>query len=230
MRPVASALCPPPTPEGPSLGYIRVASFSSATPAAVAEALATLQRDGATGIVLDLRANGGGSFPAGVAVARQLLPRAVVTYIADSTGIRDVVDAPGTPLLPAAVPLSVLVDKGTASAAEVLAAALRDNGRAALLGERTFGKGIIQTTVPLSDGAGVNVTVARYLTPSGGDINKVGIPTDSPAPLPDAPRTPAGFCAALAAAPGAAPTLLAPPPMASAVALEVSGAGGVTGL
>jgi carboxyl-terminal processing protease len=196
LRAVSSALCDP-QPGAPRVGYIRVGAFSAATPPGVEGALRELTAGGADSLVLDLRANGGGSFPAGVAVAKQLLAKGVVVYIADSDGVRDIFDSTGPPVVPAATPLVVFVDKGTASAAEVLAGALRDNGRARLLGARTFGKGIIQTTVPLSDGSAVNVTVAKYQTPSGADINKVGLLPDAPSPLPDAPPAPAGFCAVL---------------------------------
>jgi C-terminal peptidase prc len=222
LRAVSSALCDPLAAASeaaappPRVGYIRVGAFSAATPSGVSEALGSLTAGGAEAIVMDLRSNGGGSFPAGVAVAKLLLSKGVVVYIADSDGVRDIFDAAGPPVVPASLPLAVLVDKGTASAAEVLAGALRDNGRARLLGERTFGKGIIQTTVELSDGSAVNVTVAKYQTPSGADINKVGISPDAPAPLPDAPPAPAGFCEALmtAGAPAAAalfPAQAAPP-------------------
>ena len=91
----------------------------------------------------------------------------------------------------------MLVNSGTASAAEVLTGALRDNNRALVFGDRTFGKGLIQTTVSLSDGSAVNVTVAKYQTPSGTDINKVGITPDGPSPLADGPSTPQAFCTAL---------------------------------
>lgn len=183
------------------------------------DAIYGLEQAGTEAYVLDLRSNGGGSFPAGVEVARMFLNKGVVVYIADSAGVRDVVEAevrtPATPfhapsrrwrrqtrsvrkmitrrsttrrilflsapttptpqnkaLLKPSTPLTVLVNSGTASAAEVLAGALRDNNRALILGERTFGKGLIQTTVPLSDGSAVNVTVAKYQTPSGIDIHK----------------------------------------------------------
>lgn len=118
--------------------------------------------------------------------------------IADSNGVRDVFEAPGSPLLPVSTPLTLLVNRGTASAAEVLSAALQDNGRALLLGERTYGKGVIQTTVELSDGSGVNVTVAKYQTPGGRDIHQVGIQPDGPSPLPADSKAEGGaFCAAL---------------------------------
>ena len=122
----------------------------------------------------------------------------MIVNIADSNGVRDVFDAPGSPLLPPSTPLTLLVNRGTASAAEVLSGALQDNGRALLLGERTFGKGVIQTTVELSDGSGVNVTVAKYQTPSGRDIHQVGIQPDGPSPLPADTKAEGGaFCEAL---------------------------------
>lgn len=207
LRAVSSALCDGGADDvagagatAPRVGYVRVASFSATTPDAAAKALRALQAGGADALLLDLRANGGGSFPAGVEVAKLLIPKGVIVYIADSGGVRDIFDATGAVAVPPALPVAVLVDRGTASAAEVLAAALRDSGRARLLGERTFGKGIIQTTVELSDGSAVNVTVAKYQTPAGTDINKVGIAPDAPSPLPDAPRSADGFCAALKAA------------------------------
>ena len=99
------------------------------------------------------------------------------------------------------------MDSGTASASEVLAGALQDNGRARVLGEQTFGKGLIQTVVPLTDGSAVSVTVARYQTPSGTDINKIGIQPDAPAPKvapkeeggapAELPMAPEAFCAVL---------------------------------
>ncbi len=201
LRAVSSAVCG--GSAAPRVGYIRVSAFNGNTPGAVREALQSSVAGGAEALVLDLRNNGGGFFPAAVDVARMLLPKGVIVYIADSDGVRDIFDAPGSPAVPPSTPLAVLVNKGTASAAEVLSGALRDNGRARLFGEQTFGKGIIQTTVELSDGSAVNVTLAKYQTPSGADINKIGISPDAPAPLPDAPATPAGFCDALAAAPEA---------------------------
>jgi C-terminal peptidase prc len=199
LRAVSSSLCDA-VPATPRVGYVRIGTFSATTPAAAADAFKRLVADGAEALLLDLRANGGGSFPAGVEVAKLLIPKGVIVYIADSDGVRDIFDATGAVAVPPAVPAAVLVDRGTASAAEVLAAALRDSGRARLYGEKTFGKGIIQTTVELTDGSGVNVTVAKYQTPAGTDINKVGITPDATSPVPDAPRAAEGFCAALAAA------------------------------
>ena len=103
-----------------------------------------------------------------------------------------------------------MVDKGTASASEVLAGALRDSRRARILGETTFGKGLIPTLVPLSDGSAVSVTVARYQTPSGTNINKVGIKPVGPWPSgsedmsessAELPKTPEAFCSVVSSSP-----------------------------
>jgi len=129
----------------------------------------------------------------------------------------------------ATAPLSILVNRGTASASEVLAGALKDNARGVIVGETTFGKGLIQTIVELSDGSGVAVTVARYQTPDGTDINKKGIQPDVPIPTEQMPPTNGpGFCkyvsarganvlfdgkaaAAMLADPNLKPTTAAPP-------------------
>jgi carboxyl-terminal processing protease len=206
---VSSAVCPAVAPATSGVGYIRVTAFNGTTPAGVRAALKAVVADGgASSLVLDLRSNGGGSFPAAVDVARMLIPKGVVVYIADSSGVRDIFEAGEDPkqlAVSPTLPMVALVNKGTASAAEVLAAALHDDGRARLVGEQTFGKGIIQTTVPLSDGSAVNVTVAKYQTPSGTDINKVGITPDGPSPLTDGPSSPQAFCQALT--PGTAAAL-----------------------
>lgn len=175
---VTSSLC-----KATKTGYLRLTSFSRATPDAAASALTALIMGGAQRFVLDLRDNGGGVFPSAVAVARQWLPPARdVVLIADANGVRDSYATDDGALAPRGAPLTVLVNRGTASAAEVLAGALRDNGRAVVAGEATFGKGLIQTVVPLSDGSALAVTVARYQTPAGDDINRVGIPPDLPLP------------------------------------------------
>ena len=140
-----------------------------------------------------------------------------IVLIADSNGVRDVFETDGVSIAPDA-PLTLLVDKGTASASEVLAGALRDNKRAAILGDtETFGKGLIQTVVPLTDGSAVSVTVARYQTPSGADINKVGIRPDASLPVVGGaneneggsalPTEPGAFCAVVAADEGVAKAL-----------------------
>mmetsp|Transcript_22090 Transcript_22090/g.52815 ORF Transcript_22090/g.52815 Transcript_22090/m.52815 type:complete len:485 (-) Transcript_22090:771-2225(-) len=174
------------------LGYVRLASFNSNTAAAAKDALRELKAGGAERYVLDLRNNGGGLFPAGVEVARLLINAGEIVLIADGDGVRDIYSADFSAVDDKS-PVTVLVNRGTASAAEVLTGALQDNGRALVAGERTFGKGVIQTVVPLSDGSAVTVTVAEYQTPSGTSINKVGIQPDLPLET-EVPSTPREFC------------------------------------
>ncbi|EIE23663.1 photosystem Ii D1 C-terminal processing protease [Coccomyxa subellipsoidea C-169] len=201
------------------VGYIRVATFSKQTAENARNAIQKLKSEGADRFVLDVRNNGGGLFPAGVDVARMWLDSGEIVLIADSQGVRDSYEADGG-ALDATSPLSVLVNRGTASASEVLAGALKDNGRARIVGERTFGKGLIQTIVELSDGSGVAVTVARYQTPAGTDINKVGIQPDvtlGPDTMP--PADGPGFCKFVASAD--APQLFGPVRSKASVAADL---------
>jgi carboxyl-terminal processing protease len=181
VRPVESRLCADGAARASPVGYVRLATFNNNSANASADAVRDLASKGAERFVLDLRNNGGGVFASAVAVARQWVPKGDLVLIADAQGVRDVYSADPGELLQGAAgkPLVVLVNRGTASAAEVLAGALKDSGRASrVVGERTYGKGLIQTVVDLSDGSGVAVTVARYQTPSGTDINKIGIRPD----------------------------------------------------
>lgn len=192
-NPVDSALC------ASNTAYIRISSFSAQTPQKVVEAVQYLKKAGASRFVLDLRNNGGGSFPAGVSVARMWINQGDIVLIADAQGVRDIYEADGSAIEPVA-PLTILVNRGTASASEVLAGAMKDQHRASIAGEKTFGKGLIQTLAPLSDGSAVAVTVAKYQTPAGIDINKVGITPDtilSAEQLEKIPVTAKGYCAAM---------------------------------
>ncbi|KAK9146235.1 hypothetical protein Sjap_006138 [Stephania japonica] len=149
---------------------------------AVKEAIETLRMNNVNSFVLDLRDNSGGLFPEGIEIAKIWLDKGVIVYICDSRGVRDIYDTDGSGSVAASEPLAVLVNKGTASASEILAGALKDNKRATLFGERTYGKGKIQSVFELSDGSGLAVTVARYETPSHIDIDKVGVTPDHPLP------------------------------------------------
>ena len=179
--------------DGHSLGYLRITQFSEPVPKAVAAALADLQGgDGepaVEGLILDLRNNSGGLVSAGVAVADGLLDGGTIVETEDRGGIASDQQAGRGRLF--AGPLLTLVNGGTASASEILAGALQDSGRAPLAGSRTFGKGLIQTLQPLGDGSGLAVTVARYLTPAGHDIQSRGINPDFPLAAPE-PLDPGG--------------------------------------
>ena len=159
-----------------TLGYVRITQFAEPVPAQVHQALDELNDTGIEALILDLRNNSGGLVSAGLAVADQLLEGAPIVETQARDGI-------GSPVVagPAQVfggPMLTLVNGGTASASEILAGALQDDGRSALLGSQTFGKGVIQSLIPLGDGSGLAVTVARYLTPGGRDIQNQGISPD----------------------------------------------------
>ncbi len=164
------------TEDGLDIGYIRLNQFNANATEAIAQAIQDLEQQGAVAYVLDLRNNPGGLLQAGIEVARLWLDRGVIVHTVNRFGIQDTVEAYGSSLTDA--PLAVLVNGGTASASEILSGALHDNGRATLVGERTFGKGLIQSLFNLADGSGIAVTVARYETPNYTDINTLGIQPD----------------------------------------------------
>jgi len=182
--PVKSDLCTSKS-GGDSIGVVKLQTFNSLSAAKTKEALSDLAAKGANSFVLDLRDDSGGLFPGALDIASQLMKKGLIVQIADAEGVRDTFEVNGKPLENVYdKKLSVIVNKGTASASEVLTAALRDNNRATVFGdEPTYGKGLIQTIVPLSDGSAVNVTVAKYQTPLGTDINKVGIAPDKKLPV-----------------------------------------------
>ena len=158
------------------IGYIRLSQFSANAPEEVADAMIQLQQQGAEGYILDLRNNPGGLLQAGVEIAQEWIQDGTIVYTVNRQGFLGSFEAAGSALTEA--PLVVLVNGGTASASEILAGALQDNERAVLVGEKTFGKGLIQSLFDLSDGAGLAVTVAKYETPAHHDINKLGIQPD----------------------------------------------------
>ena len=166
-------------------GYLRITQFTESVPEQVGQALAELQDKNIEGLVLDLRNNSGGLVSSGLAVADDFLAGGTIVETRNREGINDSIQAGFDSLYDG--PMLTLVNGGTASASEILAGALQDNGRSTLLGGRTFGKGLIQTLTNLSDGSGLAVTVAGYVTPDGRDIQGTGIEPervlDGPEPL-----------------------------------------------
>ena len=163
----------------PGYAYVRLSTFQADTGTDFRQHLDRLQAGGRLrGLVLDLRSNPGGLLTAAVQVADELLERGGIVRTRGRIAISDSrFDAtPGDRMHGA--PVVVLVDAGSASAAEVLAGALRDNGRARVIGSRTFGKGSVQTVLPLDNGDSVKLTTARYYTPSGRSIQASGIVPD----------------------------------------------------
>jgi carboxyl-terminal processing protease len=161
---------------GHTLGYLRITQFAEPVPEQVSEALRDLQDQAIEGLILDLRNNTGGLVSAGLAVADALLDNRPIVVTEERDGLASPQQSGPGQLFDG--PTITLVNSGTASASEILAGALQDNGRSRLVGGRTFGKGLIQTLIPLSDSSGLAVTVARYLTPSGRDIQNEGIEPD----------------------------------------------------
>jgi carboxyl-terminal processing protease len=173
------------TENGRKIGYLRLAQFSAKAAEELSTSITKLQQQGVTGYVLDLRNNPGGLVQAGVEIARQWLNEGTIVYTVDRRGAIDPIESTGTALTDA--PLVVLVNQGTASASEILAGALQDNGRAKLIGTKTFGKGLIQSLFDLPNGSGLAVTVAKYETPNHHDIHKLGITPDRVVPNSDIP-------------------------------------------
>jgi len=161
------------TTETMPIGYLRLTQFSANAAEEVAHAVAKLEKQGADAYILDLRNNPGGLLQAGIEIARLWLDTGTIVYTVNRQGMLGSFESTGPAITQD--PLIVLVNQGTASASEILAGALQDNGRALLVGEKTFGKGLIQSLFELPDGAGIAVTVAKYETPDHKDINKLGI-------------------------------------------------------
>ena len=154
---------------GRKLGYIYVASFSQGVHALLAKEVRKLEREGAEGIVLDLRANPGGLLDEAVLSASVLLPKGEVVVSTDSrTEGRRVYETVGENL--PAVPVVVLIDRNTASAAEILTAALADDAGATVVGTRSFGKGVFQQEESLANGGALKLTVGEYFTPKGANL------------------------------------------------------------
>jgi carboxyl-terminal processing protease len=162
--------------DGTPIGYIRLGQFNANATREMNEAIQTLEAQKVKGYILDLRNNPGGLLQAGIEIADLWMDPSPIVYTVDRHGVLGSYEATSTALTHA--PLVVLVNKGTASASEILAGALQDTQRAKLVGEQTFGKGAIQSLFDLSDGSGLAVTIATYETPNHRNINKIGIAPD----------------------------------------------------
>ena len=129
------------------------------------------------GLILDLRGNTGGLLPNAVIVADMFLNGGNIVSIVDRNGIKSDITAQGK-ISTISKPVVVLVDGATASASEIVSGALKDSNVAVLVGEKTYGKGMVQKIYPMPNQTGMNLTIAKYLTPNGSDINKKGITPD----------------------------------------------------
>lgn len=158
------------------ISYIQVTEFDDVTVGQFAEALEATREAGAKGILLDLRANPGGNLSAVVEMCRMILPEGLIVYTEEKNGKRSEYTCDGKNELD--LPLVVLVDGNSASAAEIMSGAIKDYGIGTLVGTTTFGKGIVQQIIPFQDGTAVKVTISAYYTPKGNNIHGLGIEPD----------------------------------------------------
>lgn len=158
------------------IAYIQITEFDEVTTDQFTEALAVCKGSGMKGLVLDLRSNPGGNLNVVCEIARKILPKGLIVYTEDKYGKRDEYTSDGTNEI--TVPMVVLVNGYSASASEILAGAIKDYGIGTLMGTKTFGKGIVQRIISLSDGSALKLTVSKYYTPNGQNIHGVGIEPD----------------------------------------------------
>ena len=166
------------------IGYVRVTQFVSNTTELFEEAIEDLQSQGMEALLIDLRSNPGGMLSTVVDMCDYLLPEGLIVYQEDKEG--NVISSyESTDEEQLDIPMAVLVNGYSASASEIMTAALKEYGVATIIGETTYGKGIVQTVIPLSDGSAVKLTTAKYFTPNGNDIHGVGVEPDIEVELPD---------------------------------------------
>ncbi len=162
------------------IAYIEITEFDDITLNQFTEALATARGSGMKGLILDLRGNPGGNLTTVVDIARKLLPEGLIVYTEDKYGEREEYTCDGENQLE--VPLVVLIDGNSASASEILAGAIKDYEVGTLVGTTTFGKGIVQRIMQLTDGSAIKLTISKYYTPNGYNIHGIGIEPDVEVP------------------------------------------------
>lgn len=159
-----------------SIGYLRITEFTMVTPQQFENAYKDLREKGMEKLIVDLRDNPGGVLSSVCDVLRQILPEGLIVYTEDKYGEKQEMKCDGD--TPIDIPMAVLVNENSASASEIFAGAVKDYGIGTIVGTTTYGKGIVQSLQKLSDGSAVKLTTARYYTPKGNDIHKVGITPD----------------------------------------------------
>ncbi|PHV61407.1 carboxyl-terminal processing protease CtpC [Cyanobacterium aponinum] len=174
------------TPNLGKIGYIRLVQFSGNAVQEMKDAIELGEKENVNGYILDLRSNPGGLLYSSVEIARMFIDKGQIVSTVDRVGQVDAHNANGSVLTNK--PIVVLVDGGSASASEILSGALQDYDRATVVGTQTFGKGLVQSVRGLGDGSGLAVTIAKYLTPKGRDINKEGIVPDVVYEMTDAEK------------------------------------------
>lgn len=164
-----------------SIGYIQISGFEDVTAKQFEEALDALMNDGAKGLVFDIRSNPGGSYDTVVKMLDRLLPEGTIVYTEDKYGNRQTETSDAECV---SLPMAVLINGDSASASEIFAGALQDYDAAEIIGTQSFGKGIVQSIVPMGDGTGIKFTISSYFTPKGVCIHGVGITPDTVVELP----------------------------------------------
>ncbi len=158
------------------VAYIQIAEFDEVTVSQFKEALDGAKAQGMKGLIIDLRGNPGGSLDAVVGVCNEILPEGLIVYTEDKYGNRKEYKSDGKNKLQ--VPLAVLIDGNSASASEILAGAVKDYELGTLVGTTTYGKGIVQMVIPISDGSALKLTISSYFTPKGNNIHNIGVEPD----------------------------------------------------
>lgn len=164
------------------IGYIRISSFEDGTGADFESELNSLDTKGVKKLIIDLRGNGGGYTKEGIKIADRLLPEGTITYMEDKLGKKEYYNSD---VKSTNMKYVLLVDRNTASTSEILAAAIKDNKGGPLVGEKTYGKGVVQSTYKFKDGSALKLTIMQYFSPKGETINKKGIEPDYPVALPE---------------------------------------------
>jgi carboxyl-terminal processing protease len=167
----------------PKIGYIRVRSFGDTTPDRVGALLTEMRPAGLQGLLLDLRGNPGGNLQAVARVAGYFMDPRPIGISIDRAGQREAIFAEQRPLQPSKLPLVVLIDGDSGSGSEILAASLREYQLASLVGQKSAGSVGLANGLPLSDGSTIQVTVRRLLSPSGVQLDRVGVQPDEAVPL-----------------------------------------------
>lgn len=165
------------------IGYIIVSEFDEVTVAQFVEAVDQLEKEGMKGLVVDLRNNPGGLLSSVVNMLDRILPKGLIVYTEDKNGKREEENATNDDKLN--VPLAVIINGNSASASEIFAGAVQDYEVGTIVGTTSFGKGIVQKVIPLSDGTAVKLTISKYFTPKGRNIHGTGIVPDIEVELPE---------------------------------------------
>lgn len=167
-----------------NIGYIQIQQFYDNTPKEFKEAIEDLKSQGAKGLIFDVRDNPGGLLNAVTDMCDYVMGDGTIVTVEDRNG-RVLNDYESDEEHQIDMPMVVLVNGNSASASEIFTGALKDSGKAKIVGTTTFGKGIVQSVIPLSDGTAIKLTIAKYFTPNGNDIHKIGIDPDYEVELPD---------------------------------------------